>query len=277
MLNLHFLNGFLDDEIYVKQPQGYEIKDMENKVYRLKKALYGLKQAMRAWYSRIDAHFFKMVLAAVKVSLHFMGLVAMDYGSLTLTFFSFGFSDSDWAGSIDDHKSTSGYVFKLGLNNNSGKTSLRSFFHRFLTPSSFRSIAQQFNGRCTYLATYKEERGWGTGGQRAPRKDRHSKIDTAAGPRDRRMRLSREVARKFFRSPRHARLRQGQQDGAMAPNYVKSRYKGRCRCLQFKLVLGRGLKCTQSSTSDSEDVVLTNLESNYMGKFSEMGLGLVMG
>nr|CAD1837278.1 unnamed protein product [Ananas comosus var. bracteatus] len=52
-----FLNNFLDNEIYVKQPQGYEIKDMKNKVYRLKKALYALKQAPRAWYSRIDAHF----------------------------------------------------------------------------------------------------------------------------------------------------------------------------------------------------------------------------
>ena len=43
-----FLNGKLDDEIYLKQPPGYQFKNKE-KVYRLKKSLYGLKQAARVW------------------------------------------------------------------------------------------------------------------------------------------------------------------------------------------------------------------------------------
>lgn len=51
-----FLNGFLQEEIYVEQPKGFVKKGEENKVYLLKKALYGLKQAPRAWYSRIDDH-----------------------------------------------------------------------------------------------------------------------------------------------------------------------------------------------------------------------------
>ncbi|XP_071704142.1 uncharacterized protein [Rutidosis leptorrhynchoides] len=51
-----FLNAELVEEIYVKQPQGFEVAGQEDKVYRLYKALYGLKQAPRAWYSKIDAH-----------------------------------------------------------------------------------------------------------------------------------------------------------------------------------------------------------------------------
>lgn len=51
-----FLNGYLEEEIFVEQPEGYSIKGKEDKVYLLRKALYGLKQAPRAWYSKIDTH-----------------------------------------------------------------------------------------------------------------------------------------------------------------------------------------------------------------------------
>ncbi|MCH80809.1 copia-type polyprotein [Trifolium medium] len=49
-----FLNGPLDEEVYVAQPPGFEIKGKEKLVYKLYKALYGLKQAPRAWNKRID-------------------------------------------------------------------------------------------------------------------------------------------------------------------------------------------------------------------------------
>ena len=51
-----FLNGYLEEEVYVRQPSGYEVDGQEDKVYRLKKALYGLKQEPRVWYSRIDEY-----------------------------------------------------------------------------------------------------------------------------------------------------------------------------------------------------------------------------
>lgn len=50
-----FLNGPLEEEVYVTQPPGYEIRGREDKVYKLKKALYGLKQALRAWNKRINS------------------------------------------------------------------------------------------------------------------------------------------------------------------------------------------------------------------------------
>ena len=43
-----FLNGFIEKEVYVKQPPGFENLKFPNRVYILQKALYGLKQAPRA-------------------------------------------------------------------------------------------------------------------------------------------------------------------------------------------------------------------------------------
>jgi len=49
-----FLNGVVEEEVYVRQPSGYERGD-RGKVCRLLKALYGLKQASRAWYKKLTA------------------------------------------------------------------------------------------------------------------------------------------------------------------------------------------------------------------------------
>jgi hypothetical protein len=50
-----FLNGVVDVEVYIKQPQGFEVEDMKTHVCKLKKALYGLKQTPRDWYGRINS------------------------------------------------------------------------------------------------------------------------------------------------------------------------------------------------------------------------------
>ncbi|GAU42103.1 hypothetical protein TSUD_134870 [Trifolium subterraneum] len=48
-----FLNGYLNEEVFVEQPKGFIEPTLPNHVYKLKKALYGLKQAPRAWYERL--------------------------------------------------------------------------------------------------------------------------------------------------------------------------------------------------------------------------------
>ncbi len=52
-----FLNGELEEDIYMDQPQGFVQEGKEQLVCKLKKSLYGLKQSPRAWYQRIDMFF----------------------------------------------------------------------------------------------------------------------------------------------------------------------------------------------------------------------------
>jgi len=54
-----FLNRFIE-EVYIEQPQGFEVCERESHVCLLRKELYGLKQALKAWYSRIDSYLIQM-------------------------------------------------------------------------------------------------------------------------------------------------------------------------------------------------------------------------
>jgi hypothetical protein len=47
------VNVVLEEEVYVRQPPGFESENYPHRVYKLRKALYGLEQVPRAWYGRL--------------------------------------------------------------------------------------------------------------------------------------------------------------------------------------------------------------------------------
>ncbi|RVW63464.1 Retrovirus-related Pol polyprotein from transposon TNT 1-94 [Vitis vinifera] len=49
-----FLNGNLDEDIYMEQPEGFAKKGNEHLVFKLKKSIYGFKQASRQWYIKFN-------------------------------------------------------------------------------------------------------------------------------------------------------------------------------------------------------------------------------
>jgi hypothetical protein len=53
-----FLNGVLEEEVYVRQPPGFESEKYPHRAYKLRKKLYGLKQEPRAWYGRLRGFLF---------------------------------------------------------------------------------------------------------------------------------------------------------------------------------------------------------------------------
>ncbi|GJU63697.1 retrovirus-related pol polyprotein from transposon TNT 1-94 [Tanacetum coccineum] len=71
-----FLNGFINEEVYVVQPSRFIDFAKPNHVYRLKKALYRLKQAPKAWYDRLKAFLIKYDYP--------MGMVKMDDPNITM-------------------------------------------------------------------------------------------------------------------------------------------------------------------------------------------------
>ena len=55
-LKTTFIQGDLEEENYMKQPEGFTVKGKKELVCKLKKSLYGLKQSPRMWYQKFDTY-----------------------------------------------------------------------------------------------------------------------------------------------------------------------------------------------------------------------------
>ncbi|KAI3700034.1 hypothetical protein L2E82_44648 [Cichorium intybus] len=119
-----FLNGDLEETVYVEQPPGFVTKENPNHCYALDKAVYDLKQARRAWYSiesfvgetevcncaRYESDPCQPHLAAVKTIsryLHNTSAYGLWYPANS-GFYKQAYSDSDLGGCSIDRKITSG-------------------------------------------------------------------------------------------------------------------------------------------------------------------------
>ena len=71
-VKMTFLNGIIEEEVYIEQPEGFITHDKKLYVCKLKKALYGLKQAPRAWYERIDNYLSKLGYSKMKPMLTYI-------------------------------------------------------------------------------------------------------------------------------------------------------------------------------------------------------------
>nr|GEU89230.1 Gag-Pol polyprotein [Tanacetum cinerariifolium] len=120
-----FLNGFINEEVYVAQPPGFIEFEKSKHIYKLKKALYGLKQAPKSWpdimfsvclcarfqedpkTSHLEAvkHIFRYIKGTTHLGLWY----PMGIGIETVVY-----ADSDHAGDYVDRKSTSGICTFVG-------------------------------------------------------------------------------------------------------------------------------------------------------------------
>nr|GFB72470.1 retrotransposon protein, putative, Ty1-copia subclass [Tanacetum cinerariifolium] len=132
-----FLNGCLDEGIYMEQPEGYVDPKYPNGVCKLQRAIYGLKQASRQWNKRFDKEIKRCTRPDVAFAQNLVSRYQQNQGKLywvavkqilkylrnTKDMFLVyggnpdtelevtGFCDASWQCDKDDTKSQMGYVF----------------------------------------------------------------------------------------------------------------------------------------------------------------------
>jgi hypothetical protein len=66
-----FLHGVLEEEVFMRQPPGYEKSGSPNLACKLDKALYGLKQDSQVWYSKLSSKLQMLRFTHFRVTRHY--------------------------------------------------------------------------------------------------------------------------------------------------------------------------------------------------------------
>ena len=84
-VKITFLNGIIEEEVYIEQPEGFEIFSSKSHVCRLKRALYGLNQAPDTWYTQIDSYYTRLGFTKSEADANLYQIVVE--GKLLIIFF----------------------------------------------------------------------------------------------------------------------------------------------------------------------------------------------
>ena len=82
-----FLNGILEEEVYIEQPKGFVDENNASMACKLHKALYGLKQAPKAWYERLHTYLVKIGFERTDDNINLYMKVDKEKGVLILEIF----------------------------------------------------------------------------------------------------------------------------------------------------------------------------------------------
>ncbi|XP_073304624.1 uncharacterized protein [Primulina huaijiensis] len=179
----------LCEEVYVRQSKGFENPHLLDHVYKLNKALYGLKQAPHAWYGRLTEYLLEIGFKRGEVEKTFfiqkskceilICQVYVDYitfgsssqkhtddfvecMSSTFEMSMVGFYDADWAGDLDDRKSTSGCCFYLDNNLISWHSRKQNCISLSTAESEYVAAGKKKDGK-SYLKDHNEGCAFGVG------------------------------------------------------------------------------------------------------------------
>ncbi|KAE8672931.1 hypothetical protein F3Y22_tig00111833pilonHSYRG00028 [Hibiscus syriacus] len=175
LIMMNFFLLWSEEQIYLRQLEGFTQPGNEHLVCRLKKSLYGLKQSPRQWYKRFDSYMIKIGYNRWMETQGNCGYLNGRDNPLVV-----GYVDSDYAGDLDNRRSTIWYVFTLGGGPICWKSTVQSVVALSTTEAEYiaavevtkealcltglvKELGVQQGGdliSMTHKYTSKENRGW---------------------------------------------------------------------------------------------------------------------